>query len=734
MHDARPATSFLESLRAMHASLGRWAIPAWVAAGAAVLLATDLLVTTPDLREIGKLGEMARATTLYDAHGAPAFTVFKERRIQVPLDQISPDLVNAVLATEDARFYRHWGLDLWRIGGAMLANLRSGDAVQGGSTITQQLARKTYFSDEKTIRRKLKEAVVALRIEHRFSKREILEFYLNKVYFGEGLYGVEAAARGYFDKSAKSLTLPEAATLAGLIKAPSKYAPTDAKPLALARRSVVLRRMTEAGFINAQAAAIADKAPLEVRNGFKDDDETGQYFKNYVTRLLVDRFGWQTVASGGLKVYTTYDPKAQHAAEAAVARGLEDIEKNASFVGARKRESAKRARTAVPVTVRASTASAAPSPASQASATQASATPARLQAAVVAIDPTSGEVRALVGGRDFTRSQFDRVTQARRQAGSAFKPFVYAAALEMGASPATLLEDLDDPTMTPQGAWLPADGHSDGGAMTVRAALRTSSNRAAVQMLRTVGISNAVNYAARVGLEAPAVPSLALGAGDVTLLSLTSAYGVFANGGWLKPPLVITRVEDRTGKLLFADHPAASQAITEQNAFLMAQMLTDVVDRGTGYRARQVGFKLPAAGKTGTTNDYRDAWFVGFTPALVAGVWVGFDQPTSIMPGGYAAELAAPIWGRFMKDATAGDKPMWLRTPPGVIAVQVCRISGKLPGEGCHHVETVAADGNSVEKDQVGVEYFRAGTEPTEECDMHAYTGGFLGRLMRIIR
>ena len=345
-------------------------------------------------------------------------------------------------------------------------------------------------------------------------------------------------------------------------------------------------------------------------------------------------------------------------------------------------------------------------------------------------------MRALVGGRDFTRSQFDRVTQARRQAGSAFKPFVYAAAMEMGYSPATLLDDLDDPTMTPQGAWLPADGHSGGGAMTVRAALRTSSNRAAVQMLRTVGISNAVNYAARVGLEAPAVPSLALGAGDVTLLSLTSAYGVFANGGMLKPPIVITRVEDQTGRLLFADHPAPSQAISEQSAFLMAQMLTDVVDRGTGYRARQVGFKLPAAGKTGTTNDYRDAWFVGFTPALVAGVWVGFDQPTSIMPGGYAAELAAPIWGRFMKDATAGDKPAWLRTPAGIVAVQVCRISGKLPGEGCHHVETLDADGNSVEKDQVGVEYFRAGTEPTEECDTHAYTntGGFLGRLMRIIR
>ncbi|HEX5216795.1 MAG TPA: PBP1A family penicillin-binding protein [Vicinamibacterales bacterium] len=697
--------------------MGRWAIPAWIAAGVAVLLAADLLVFTPDLREIGKLGEMARATTLYDAHGATAFTVFKERRIQVPLDQISPDLINAVLATEDARFYRHWGLDVWRIGGAMLANLRNGDAVQGGSTITQQLARKTYFSDEKTLRRKLKEAVVALRIEHRFSKREILEFYLNKIYFGEGLYGVEAAARGYFDKSAKSLTLAEAATLAGLIKAPSKYTPTDAKPLALARRSVVLRRMTDAGFIDANAAAAADKAPLEVRNGFKDDDETGQYFKNYVTRLLVDRFGWQTVASGGLKVYTTYDPKAQHAAEAAVARGLADIEKTASFVGARRREIAKRGKTG------------APSPATPASAAQ-----ARLQAAIVAIDPTSGEVRALVGGRDFKRSQFDRVTQAHRQAGSAFKPFVYAAALEMGASPATLLDDLDDPTMTPQGAWLPADGHSGAGAMTVRTAIRTSSNRAAVQMLRTVGISNAVNYAARVGLEAPAVPSLALGAGDVTLLSLTSAYGVFANGGWLKPPVVITRVEDRTGKLLFADHPAASQAITEQNAFLMAQMLTDVVDRGTGYRARQVGFRLPAAGKTGTTNDYRDAWFVGFTPALVAGVWVGFDQPTSIMPGGYAAELAAPIWGRFMKAATAGEKPAWLRPPPGIIAVQVCRISGKLPGEGCHHVETIDADGDSVEKDQVGVEYFRAGTEPTEECDLHAYTGGFLGRLMRIIR
>ncbi len=345
-------------------------------------------------------------------------------------------------------------------------------------------------------------------------------------------------------------------------------------------------------------------------------------------------------------------------------------------------------------------------------------TPAYLQGALVAIDPASGEVRALVGGRNFGESQFDRAIQARRQAGSAFKPFVFAAALESGASPATVLTDLDDAVMVPEGAWRPADGHSSLESMTMRTALRISSNRAAVQVLKNVGISRAVAYASRMGLETPAVPSLVLGTGDVTVLSMATAYGTFANGGWVRPPVFIRKVEDRDGKVLYRDDSHPSQAVTEETAFLMANMLADVVNRGTGYRARQAGFRHQAAGKTGTTNDYHDAWFIGFTPALVASVWVGFDDPKTIVPGGYAGDIAAPIWGRFMQQAVTKDAG-WIKRPGGIVSAEICRESGLLPGEGCHRAYVVKADGTVTDQSVVGTEFFRRGTEPTDYCTIH---------------
>jgi penicillin-binding protein 1A len=350
------------------------------------------------------------------------------------------------------------------------------------------------------------------------------------------------------------------------------------------------------------------------------------------------------------------------------------------------------------------------------------AAPAYLQGALVALDPTTGEVRALVGGRDFGESQFDRATQARRQSGSAFKPFIYAAALEMGYSPATLVTGLDQPVLTPEGWWVPDDGHAGTNAMTVRTALRTSSNRAAVQVLQAVGIGHAVNYVERMGLTAPAVPSLVLGSGDVTLLSLTTAYGAFANGGLLRAPILIRRVEDARGQVLMSAQEASRRVVSEQTAFLMAHMLADVVDRGTGYRARRAGFTLPAAGKTGTTNDYHDAWFVGFTPDLVAGVWLGFDQPQPIVTNGYAGELAAPIWGEFMRDATKGAEDRWVDRPDGIVSVEICRESGLRPGSACSRVRQVSENGDVRDVSMVGVEYFRRGTEPHQVCPLHEYS------------
>jgi penicillin-binding protein 1A len=343
-----------------------------------------------------------------------------------------------------------------------------------------------------------------------------------------------------------------------------------------------------------------------------------------------------------------------------------------------------------------------------------------LQGALVAMDPSTGHVRAMVGGRDFGESRFNRAVQAKRQAGSAFKPFVYAAALEAGYSPASLITNLDQPIETPQGGWIPEDEHSTASSMTMRVALKTSSNRAAVQMLHTVGIPKAVSYAEKLNVGTPpSVPSLALGASEVTLVSLTAAYGAFANKGVVLQPLLIRKVEDADGEVLYTAEGKSHRAVSETTAFLMSSMLADVVNAGTAYRARQAGFTLPAAGKTGTTNDYVDAWFIGYTPHLVTGVWVGFDQPATITSNGYAGDLAVPLWANFMKVATKGNKADWFDRPAGILGANVCRVSGKLPNDGCNSVEVVSRSGDTESRSMIYTEYFVRGTQPTTVCTLH---------------
>jgi 1A family penicillin-binding protein len=634
-----------------------------------------LLSGLPGRDELRMLGEMPQATTLYDVNSRPVFTIFREYRIEVPLARVSPHLRKAIVAFEDQRFADHSGIDVIRIAGALVADLREGRKAQGGSTITQQLARQSFLTREKKIWRKLQEIALARRIERMYSKDEILELYLNKVYFGDGLYGAEAAARGYFGKSAADLELAEAALLAGLVNAPSVNAPTISMPRALARRALVLNAMHGQGIITKDAFDRASKEKIALVDTLRREEPLGQHFKEEVRQQLVKQFGWERLSEGGLKVYTTIDPAMQRAAEVNVTLSLQQIDMRR----ARRRTGN---RNAEPGT-------------------------APLEAALVAIDPTNGEVRAMVGGRDFKASRFNRATQALRQPGSAFKPFVYASALEAGYSPASLVTRLDEPIQTLQGAWMPEDEHSDGSSMTVRTALRTSSNRAAVRMLEEVGIAKTVEQARKMGMgNVPSVPSLALGSGEVTLMAMTSAYAAFADQGQLRPATFIRRVEDAEGNVLFAVKPAAEQVISPRTAFLMTSMLADVVNYGTAYKARQEGFTYPAAGKTGTTNDYVDAWFVGFTPHLVTGVWVGFDKPRTIISNGFAGELAVPMWARFMKQATATDKPDTFKTPQGLAAVNVCRLSGQLPGAAC---------------DRVITEYFASGTAPTQVCQQHNF-------------
>jgi penicillin-binding protein 1A len=637
---------------------------------------------------------MDQTTAVFGADDQLAFTIFKEQRIEVPLSEVSPNAVKAMLAIEDQRFYRHHGFDTVRMVSAALTNLRHFQFVQGASTITQQLARLNFLTPERTMRRKLQELMLARRIESSFSKDEILELYLNKAYFGDGLYGIEAASRGYFGKSASALTAAEGALLAGLVKSPSSYAPTVQLKRAVTRRNVVLAAMRDAGILNAAEYESARNSEVVLRDALRSDEPTGLYFKEEIRRELIDRLGWERVYQGGLKVYSTVDMNMQRAAEAALDAHMQTLDaKRAAFVKRRGQAPDREP----------------------------------LQAALVALEPSTGYVLAMVGGRNFDKSHFNRAVQAKRQPGSAFKPFVWATALESGYAPASVIRNLNQPIPTLQGQWTPDDAHDGEDAISLRAALRTSSNRAAVHLLQQVGIDRTVAYATAMGVgKMPSVPSLALGSGEVTLLSMSAAYAGFANGGDVPAPILIRRIEDTAGRVLYAGQRKTTHALSPTTAYLMSNMMADVINAGTAAGVRGAGFKLPAAGKTGTTNDFHDAWFVGYTPSLVAGVWVGFDQPETILPRGFASDVAVPMWAAFMKEATRNAKPDWFKAPPGLVTEQVCRVSGQLAAEACLHADAAArAIG---ERAVVYSDYFVRGTQPTGYCHDHAMSG-LVGRV-----
>ncbi|HKY21409.1 MAG TPA: PBP1A family penicillin-binding protein [Vicinamibacterales bacterium] len=641
----------------------------------------QVLVGLPGRDELRTIGDVTEGTTVYDLRDRPVFSLPTQYRIEVPIARISPNLKNAVVAVEDSRFYKHDGVDGVRIIGAVIADIRERRKAEGASTITQQLARMSFLSRDKTFRRKVREAILAQRLEKLYSKDEILEFYLNKAYFGDGLYGAEAAARGYFGKSSAELTPAEGAMLAGVLPAPSTKNPVSNPQEAVERRNVVLKLMLEHDMIADTDYRAALEQPVVLHDSLRGADPSGVHFKELVRRELIERFGKEKVYQGRLRVYATIDPDMQKAAEDAVAYSLREIE-------ARLKKRAKEP---------------------------------PLQAALIALDPATGEVRAIVGGRDTQSVGLNRALQTERQPGSAFKPFVYAAALESGYAPASVIDDLNIPVEMYKGAWLPEDEHSVAPSMTMRTALRTSSNRAAVRMLETVGIERTVAYAERLGVGAmPSVPSLALGSGEVTLSSMTSAYAAFAQGGIVRDPVFVKRVEEQDGTILFQADAKPRRAISETTAFLMVTMLADVIDSGTGSRARALGFTLPAAGKTGTTNDFVDAWFVGFTPKIVAGVWVGFDQPRPIVKNGFAGLIAVPMWARFMKVATRNDGDSWFDSPADVAPVEVCRLSGHLPGAGCSNAASISPTGVITYKSMIYTDYFVRGTEPQQTCAIHA--------------
>ena len=693
----------------------------WAAAAFTIRASWRVANVLANAAALAEIGPHPQSTVVLDRQNRPVFSFYVEQRVNVPLERVSPHMIDALLAVEDRRFYSHHGLDGVRIVKAAWRNLRAGRIVEGGSTLTQQLARLEQLSPVRTFSRKIREATIAVQLEERYSKQEILHAYLNAVYFGDGYYGVEAASRGYFGKSASDLQPHEAALLAGIVRSPTGYSPSTSPRRAIARRNLVLRLMRDTGRLTEAEYRASIELPLRATSSRSPGvmaaapTACGGYFQEEVRRQLVARFGGQKVLQGGLRVYTGYDAEMQCAAEKSLASRIDQIIKTRK--GARD-----------------------------------------LEGSLVALDPASGEVRALVGGRDFDQSSYIRATQAHRQPGSAFKPIIYAAALERGMAPASVLHHLDEPIMTASGPWLPSGEH-ELPDYSLRAALKISSNRAAAQLLQQVGYTQAAYYAQRMGIESrlPAVASLALGTGGVTLLELTSAYAVFANQGIAVSPHLIVRVEDHDGRPVWDDPPSRHQAVTPATAFMMSSMLADVLTSGTATSARAAGFKLPAAGKTGTTDNYTDAWFVGYTPHLVTGVWFGMDKPAPIMNRGFAAVVAVPAWADFMKQATANDSPDWFEPPADVEKVTICRLSGQRATDACRHgwmgpdfvqaglteLPGVPAGGmagtsgrkpatvsrEAASRSTVYDDYFPLGSAPTEDCPIHGSAGmmGLIG-------
>jgi penicillin-binding protein 1A len=626
----------------------------------------------------------ALKSSVYDVRNRLVHEFFRENRQSLRLTEVPKSLVQATIATEDKRFYSHWGVDLLGIARAAFVNLARGERAQGASTITQQLARNMFLTHERTFQRKTKEIMLALRIERLHTKQEILELYFNQIYYGDGSYGVASAARNFYGKPASQLALHEAALLAGLPANPARFSPRRHPEAARDRRNHVLKRMYEEKVINAAQYRQAVAKPLSVtRERFRAAH--APYFVEMVRQYMDDKYGSNLLYEGGLKIYTTLDLELQDAAERGLEKHLSSVERRNGYRVTR--ANAVRAASGSPTANR---------------------TP-YLQGAMVAIEPRTGYIRALIGGRDFSESPFNRAVQAQRQPGSAFKPFIYAAAIDnLGYKPTDVV--VDAPVTYAAGGggtWSPKNydgGYS--GPVTLRYALQRSINIPAIKLLGKVGTTIVSSYARRMGIKSPIGQnlSLALGTSEVNLLEITSAYGVFANEGIRTEPLFLLKVEDVEGNVLETNPPRATDVLPSETAAVMTNMMQSVVDHGTGYPVRAAGFTAPAAGKTGTTDDYTDAWFVGYVPSLVCGVWVGFDMKRDMGKTMTGAVGALPIWTDVMLAWTSGRSVEYFNLPTGTVTREVCAETGLLATDSCPEMTT---------------EVFHDGTEPQEVCDVH---------------
>lgn len=639
----------------------------FVLIGTLVGMVAGYLKSAPSLDQVQFRPEFT--TYIYDIHGKVIARLYRENRVPVKLSQIPEALQLAVIATEDVHFYEHHGVNISGIIRALLVNAKEGDVVQGGSTITQQLAKTAFLTNERTIARKLKELLWAIQIERKYSKEEILETYLNEIYFNHGAYGVEAAAQTYFGKSVGELTLAESALLAGIPKGPSYYSPFVDLDAATRRRNVVLGRLLELGYISRDQAARAKSEPIRLGER-KANRNKAPYFVDYLLSQLLTRYSEDELYTGGLRIYTTLDIEMQKAAESALLERLPKGRVDGKGL-------------------------------------------TQPQGAIVALEPNTGQIRAMMGGRG--EDKFNRSVQAVRQPGSAIKPFIYIAAIDSGFTPATVM--VDEPITYPVSngePWAPKNyDNVYRGYMTLREALENSVNTVSVKLLDKIGVRQAIAYAKKMGIstivEKGSVNdvnlSFALGGltNGVTPLELAAAYGALANQGIYVEPISILRVVDHNGIVLEERATRRRVVLPEATAYVATDMMRGVIERGTG-RSAYIG--RPAAGKTGTTSDYTNAWFVGFTPDLVAAVWIGEDlQARRMVYRGTAipSSRAALIWSDFMRSALAGIPARDFPKPTGVVdGILIDTETGLLATAGCPS-----------DPSQRRYEIFVSGTEPT---------------------
>ena len=585
-------------------------------------------------------------STVYDVQGRPIGEFYHQRRVVVPLDQVPAQVIQAFLAAEDARFFKHKGVDGFAILRAVFSNLKRGEIREGGSTLTQQLVRGFFLTPERTLKRKIREAILAFRVERNHTKEEILYLYLNQVYFGHGNYGVEAASRDYFGKGVDQLSLGEAALLAGLPRSPSRGSPYRDFFAAMERQRYVLKRMYQESFITEAAYREALDTSIRLTPAPVLNSQIAPHFVEYVRQTIGDRYGFDPLLQGGLHIYTSLDTALQMAAMKTVREGLDEIR-----LRIRKK--------------------AGPGDPGK----------GEVEGALLALDPQTGSVRALVGGHDFSLSEYNRALQAKRQPGSAFKPIIYSAALESGLSELSVVRD--GPLsfrMAPGKYWRPQNyGNRFFGPVTLRSALAHSLNSVAVRLADRIGLERVIRQARKLGIESPLEKnlSLALGSSSVSVIELVRAYAVFANGGLLAEPLFITKVTDRDGRVLEENGPNLKRVLSPEVSYVVTDMLKNVIRSGTGRAAGKLDRYV--AGKTGTTSEYRDGWFIGYTSDLIAGVWVGYDDHRPVGDKETGARTALPIWLSFMTEAGQGTGSPDFPVPDGIDWLEVNLRDGGYP-------------------------------------------------------